>query len=198
VSVLDGSGHKWLYNHTVLPVARVWQGLVRTDADWSMQRKTAPFPLFRWTAAIGILVWTATGTTPHSISDWFTAHFPWLLVAGVLALAPEVVRIEFGGLKMELLRETREEVKALSSQVNQLLVQQASANANASVQQYFAGAATVAGVNADIKRGEETTAVPAKDIDWAAYVKAAQDRWRPPPPGGAPSTNTEPGSTVEG
>lgn len=60
--------------------------------------KTAPFPLFRWAAGIGILIWTATGSAPHSISGWFTAHLPWLIVAGALALAPEVVRIEFGGM----------------------------------------------------------------------------------------------------
>ncbi len=161
----------------------------------------APFPLFRWAAAVGILVWTATGTAPHSISDWFTANFPWLLVAGVLTLAPEVVRIEFGGLKMELLRETREDVKALSQQINQLQVQQASASASTSVHQYFHDAAAAARVAADVKRGEETEAVPAKDINWDAMLKAALDNlpssrtgWQP---ASRPSSNPEPGSNVE-
>ena len=159
----------------------------------------APFPLFRWAAAIGILTWTATGNAPQSISGWFTAHLPWLIVAGVLTLAPEVVRIEFGGLKMELLRETREELRGLSNQVNQLQIQQAAANANATagITQVFPVAAAAAEVTAATKHGEETKAVPAQEVDWSAYTTRARRRIFEPPWETGPSTGSEPGSTVE-
>jgi hypothetical protein len=199
VSVPEQPSHGLPYKLTVAPVVAVWRGLVRVDTDWSKQRRTAPFPLFRWAAAIGILAWTATGNPPSSISGWFTAHLPWLIVAGVLTLAPEVVHIEFGGLKLELLRETREELRGLSNQVNQLQIQQAAANANATagITQVFPVLEAAAGVRAATKQGEETKAVPAEEVDWSAFIRGAGRLAAESPGGTGPSTDSDPGSTVE-
>lgn len=157
----------------------------------------APFPLFRWAAATGILAWTAAGTAPHSVGGWFTAHLPWLIVAGVLTVAPEVVRFEFGGLKMEMLREAREEVKTLGDQVRLLQLQQASASATTTITQHFSEAAAVAGVAADITRGEETRAVPAQSIDWSEYLRVASQHLAAPATGAMLSADSAPESTVE-
>lgn len=145
------------------------------------------------------MIWTATGSAPHSISGWFTAHLPWLIVAGALTLAPEVVRIEFGGMKMELLRETRAELRALTNHVSQLQIQQAAANSNATagISQTFTGMAAVSDVTAATKQGEETKAVPAQDVDWRIYTRAARGRTFAPPGGTTSSTDPGPGSTVE-
>lgn len=200
MSVPEQPSHRLPYKLTVAPVAAVWRGLVRADTDWSKQRRTAPFPLFRWAAAIGILAWTATGNAPSSISGWFAAHLPWLIVAGVLTLAPEVVHIEFGGLKLELLRETREELRGLSNQVNQLQIQQAAANANANatagITQVFPVLEAAAGVRAATKQGEETKAVPADEVDWDAFIRRARRLATKPPGETGSSTDFEPGSTV--
>jgi hypothetical protein len=201
-----GRRHPLAHKLFVVPVAAVsgglehgWRGLVTIDADWTARRNMAPFPLFRWAVGIGILVWTAVGSAPHSVSGWFTAYFPWLLVVGIMTLAPEVVRIEFGGLKMELLRETREEVKALADQLVQLQIQQAAAtsNATATITQNFTEAAAVAGVTSDVKQGEETKAVPAEEIDWNAFLRRPRYGEADPPGGKPPSADTGRGSTVE-
>lgn len=206
MTVAQKPGHGLAYKLTVVPVmmaargaAYVWRGLVRADVGWREQRKTTPFPLFRWAAGIGILVWTATGTAPHSISGWFTAHLPWLIVAGVLTLAPEVVRIEFGGMKMELLRETRAELRALTNHVTQLQIQQAAASASASagINQTITGMAAVTEVTAATKQGEETKAVPAQEVDWRLYTRSGPGWMSSPPWGTTPSTDPGPGSTVE-
>jgi hypothetical protein len=207
VTVAQTPDHGRVYKLAVAPfvatgrfVCHVCSGLVRVDASWREQRKTAPFPLFRWTAGIGILIWTAAGSAPLSISGWFTAHLPWLIVAGVLMFAPDVARIEFGGMKMDLLRETRSELRELASQVYQMQIQQAAAssNATAGINQTFHGIAAVSEVTAATKQGEETKAVPLQAANLQDLIaRAIHTRTFDPPWGSASSTEPQQGSTVE-
>lgn len=150
----------------------------------------APFPLFRWAISIGILADTALGST-GSISEWWHAHGVLLIIAAVMALGPEVTRIEFGGMKMELLRETREELRALNTQVNQLQIQQAAAasNASAGITQTFHGVAAAVELAAATKQGEDTPPVPAQDVDWLRFTRLGR--------GKTPSTSSGTESTVE-
>lgn len=180
--------HKALTPARVL--GRAWLCLVRLDHEWREQRGMAPFPLYRWVASIGILISTAVGST-HDVSSWWRTHGVLVIIAAAIAVGPEVTRIEFGGMRMELLRETREEVRALGAQVNQLQVQQAAAasTASAGISQTFNGMSAVAGVNAEIKRGEGTPSVPAQEVDWQRILRSAQSA--------TSSTGSETGSTVE-
>jgi hypothetical protein len=167
---------------------RGWLYLARLDREWRQQRDTAPFPLLRWAAGLGILVSTAGGGS-HGVGGWWRAHGVQVIIAAAIAAGPEITRIEFGGMRMELLRETREEVRALGAQVSQLQVQQAAATSTASagVNQFY-GISAVAGVNAAAKQGEETPSVPAQDVDWQRLLRLVQDT--------SSSTASEAGSTV--
>lgn len=170
-------------------LGRAWLYLVRVDREWREQRGMAPFPLFRWAASIGILISTAVGNT-HDVGSWWRTHGVLVIIAAVIAVGPEVTRIEFGGMRMELLRETREEVRALGAQLNQLQVQQAASasTASAGISQTFNGMSAVAGVNAATKQGEETPSVPAQDVDWQGILRYVQSA--------TSSTGSETGSTV--
>lgn len=171
-------------------VQQGWLSLVRIDSEWRQQRGMAPFPLFRWALGIGILISTA-GDGTHGVGPWWHAHGVLVIVAAAVTVGPEITRIEFGGMRMELLRETREEVRTLGEQVNQLQVQQAAAasTASAGINQTFNGMSAVAGVNAATKQGEETPPVPAQDVDWQRILKLVQ--------GTTSSTRSDAGSTVD-
>jgi hypothetical protein len=149
----------------------------------------APFPLFRWTASIGILIGTALGST-DGVSRWWHENGVLLIIAAAIAVGPEITRIEFGGMRMELLRETRAEVRALGTQVSQLQVQQAAASSNASagVNQTFHGMAAAVDLAAATKQGEETPPVPAQQVDWFRFTSS--------PRGKTPSAGSETESTV--
>lgn len=141
-----------------------WLRVTRADADWRAKRNSAPFPLFRWLAALGIVVWTATGGT-HTISEWAASYAPWLIVAGVLAFGPEIASITIGGLKMELLRQNKAEIEKVGAQLQQLQIAQASAVSQSSASASSPVTVIVSGAN---QAGEAATAnkavTPAADL----------------------------------
>jgi hypothetical protein len=151
--------------------ARGWRYLLRVDSDWRESRGTAPFPLFRWLVAAGLLTWTAIGD-PHSLTAWATTHGPWLILAATLALGPQVASISFGWLKMDMLRETREELARVTETLTQLQIQQATAAATASAmvqnikkqKNVTRTAAAAAEVVTDTAKGQEAKRVPAEDV----------------------------------
>jgi hypothetical protein len=203
------------------PLRLVWRGVwacgraVRTglsyaagvDSEWRRQRGMAPFPLFRWAGGLGILVWTAVGST-GGISGWWHGYAVWLIVAAVTAIGPEIGRLEVGGVKLELLRDTRSELRGLSNQVTQLQIQAASASSTSTsganvYLQATAPAATEMAV--ETVRGDVAPKVPAEEV-LAKYTNLSpEDAWRPPPPRpsaealpprGVPYTPADPDGTV--
>lgn len=97
--------------------------LARLDADWQARRRTAAFPLFRWAAALGLVIWCAAGSNPASMTAWATHHGPWLILAGALAFGPEVASIRFGGFRLDTITE---DVRELRGKVEQLQIAHAS------------------------------------------------------------------------
>lgn len=183
--------------------ARAWSYLARVDADWHAKRGTAPFPLFRWLAGIGVLISTALGSS-HGVGQWWAANAVVLIIAAVVTVGPEITRIEFGGMKMELLRETRDDVRALGTQLNQLQVQQAHAISQASVSNHFyERAETAAKVIKEAEEGEEAKRISAADVDWGLFMRPEGGRFFGPPlprqpsvPEPESSPDAQAGSTV--
>jgi hypothetical protein len=138
-----------------------WLHLARADSGWREKRNSAPFPLFRWLAALGILIWTATGSA-HTISEWAASYAPWLILAGLLAFGPEIASIRFGGFRLDMLTT---DVRELRGQVQLLQVAQASASSASSASASVPVQITVQLAN---QAGEITTAkqgaVPATDL----------------------------------
>jgi hypothetical protein len=99
--------------------------LARLDAEWQARRRTAAFPLFRWAAALGLVIWCAAGSNPASMTAWATHHGPWLILAGALAFGPEVASIRFGGFRLDTITE---DVRELRGKVEQLQIAQASSS----------------------------------------------------------------------
>jgi hypothetical protein len=114
---------------------RLLSYIARTDSEWRQQRGLGPFPLYRWTAGIGVLIWTAVGTT-DGISGWWHGYAVWIVITAAGVIGPEVTKVEIGGMKLEMLRETRAELRALNAQVTQLQLQQVSATSGAAASNY--------------------------------------------------------------
>jgi hypothetical protein len=115
-----------------------------------------------------ILMWTAVDET-GDLSGWAASYAPWLILGGLLAVGPEIASVSFGGFKMEVLRQTREEVARVGQTVQQIQLQQATAAA-ASVQNIkkqknvTKTAAAAADVVTDTAKGQEAKRVPAEDV----------------------------------
>jgi hypothetical protein len=101
--------------------------LAEQDRNWRTAKGTAPFPLVRWALALGILAWCATFRNP-SLAAWASVHGPWLILAALLAIGPEITGLAVGGLKLSLLRETKAEVAQVRDAVTRIQVQQAQSN----------------------------------------------------------------------
>jgi hypothetical protein len=141
--------------------AAIAAAVLKADSGWREKRNSAPFPLFRWLAALGILLWTATGST-HTISGWAADYAPWLILAGALAFGPEIASIRFGGFRLDVLTG---DVRELRGQVQQLQLAQASA---VSASTASASAPVQVIVQTANRAGEITTAregvTPAADL----------------------------------
>lgn len=88
----------------------VWRILSDLDRQWREVRRCAPMPLARWSAAIGLVIWCAAGPA-HTAGEWFSAHYPWLIVVALLVFGPEVASLKVGSFRMDLLQQTMQDVR---------------------------------------------------------------------------------------
>jgi hypothetical protein len=87
-----------------------WRILADLDRQWREARRCAPLPLARWSAAIGLVIWCATGSA-SSASGWLSAHYPWLIVTALLVFGPEIASLQVGSLRMDLFQQAVQDVK---------------------------------------------------------------------------------------
>jgi len=161
---------------------------------------------FRWSAAIVIAVGVAAVrwmTAAHMhIGQWASGvpttpgGYVFIIIAIVLLIAPEAASISIGGMKLEMLRDTKAEVEKVGERVTQLQIQQAasaSSKATVDARQFIGEAAIAAGLAAAAKEGAEAPAVPADESVLGRYIAGGGV-------GGRVMSSTLPtsGSTVKG
>jgi hypothetical protein len=171
-------------------VRRTWRWLVGTDKAWRQTRNTAPFPLARWAAALGVFVGLWIAGIPAQATGWIC---PGAIVA--LLILPDAGTISFGGLKLEMLKQNKAEIEKVGERVQQLQTQQAVAAASASagvINNYYAAKAAeaVAEVIQDADEGESAKAVPAAEV-LKRFTVAGTGTVTPP------SDHPDPESTLE-
>ena len=157
---------------------------------------------FRWTLAILIALFVAavrwlTVAQVH-IGAWARGaptspgSYVFIVIAIVLLIAPEVSRISFGSFRLEMLRDTRDEVRQVHDSVRQLQLQITETSAKAIAQNvkkqknvYKTGQAA-ADLAGGLEKGEEAKPVPLAEL--MRILKADDGR----------ETSGSTGSTVEG
>lgn len=92
---------------------------MRADERWQKERRT--FPLFRFIIGIILLATTLPGST--SVSNWWSVHAAVIIFAAVITFGPDLASLSIGGFKMDLLRETREDLREVRSAIANLQVQ---------------------------------------------------------------------------
>jgi hypothetical protein len=92
-------------------LARAWRAVVRADERWQKDRRT--FPLFRWIIGIILLATTLPGS--HAVGTWWHEHAAVLIAAAVIVFGPSLQSLSIGGFKMDLLKETREDLREVRS-----------------------------------------------------------------------------------
>jgi hypothetical protein len=92
---------------------------VRADEWWQKERRT--FPLFRW--IIGIILLATTLASSTSVSNWWSVHAAVIIFAAVITFGPDLASLSIGGFKMDLLRETREDLREVRSAIASLQAQ---------------------------------------------------------------------------
>jgi hypothetical protein len=96
--------------------------VARADERWQRDRRT--FPLLRWILGLVLLATTLPGT--HSVSVWWSAHAVVVIIAAVVVFGPDLVSLSVGSVKMDLLRETRDDMREVRGALTTLQVQKAS------------------------------------------------------------------------
>ena len=161
------------------------------DSTWRVSRSTAPLPLVRWVAAVGVFVGLWIAGMPTHASGWIC---PGAIVA--LMILPDAGTLSFGGLKLEMLRQNAAEIEKVGERVHQLQIQQgvaASATAGVVNNYYAHKAKAVADVIQDADQGENAKAVPAEEVLRRFIFTAHAGTVEVTPPSDSP----EPESTLE-
>jgi hypothetical protein len=94
-------------------LVRGWRALVCADDRWQKERRT--FPLFRW--IIGIILLATTLPDSRAVGTWWHAHAAVIIFAAAIVFGPDLASLSLGGFKMDLLRETREDLREVRSAV---------------------------------------------------------------------------------
>lgn len=95
---------------------------MRADERWQRDRRT--FPLLRWIVGLILLATTLPGA--HSASTWWSAHAAVVVIAAVIVFGPDLASLSVGSVKMDLLRETRDDMRDVRGALTALQVQRAS------------------------------------------------------------------------
>jgi hypothetical protein len=173
------------------PLRQAWQQLARMDTAWRQTRNTAPLPLPRWAAALGVFIGLWIAGIPTQATGWIC---PGAIVA--LLILPDAGTISFGGLKLEMLRQNKAEIEQVRERVQHLQLQQAAATATASAgvtNNYYAARAaeTVAEIIHDANEGESAKVVSAQDV-LKRFTVAGIGEVTPPSNAPGPESSLEP------